>query len=49
MEFTVIGDNVNMAARLELVMDVPAKILLSGTTYAAVKEHVQAKEHPLIR
>ena len=50
MEFTVIGDNVNMAARLEsATKDVPAKILLSGTTYAAVKEHVQAKEHPPIR
>lgn len=50
MEFTVIGDNVNTAARLEsATKDLAAKILLSGSTYEAVKEHVQIKEHPAIR
>jgi len=45
MEFTVIGDNVNTAARMEsATKELHAKILISETTYLAVKEHVQVKE-----
>jgi adenylate cyclase len=47
MEFTVIGDNVNLAARLEsATKDVGAKILISASTLALVKDHVEVKEHP---
>jgi len=45
MEFTVIGDNVNTAARMEsATKELHAKILISETTYLAVKDHVQVKE-----
>jgi adenylate cyclase len=44
MEFTVIGDNVNLAARLEsATKDAGAKILLSGSTVERVKEFVTVK------
>jgi len=45
MEFTVIGDNVNTAARLEsATKELHAKILISGSTYEIVKEYVTAQE-----
>ncbi len=47
MEFTVIGDNVNLAARMEsATKDAGAKILMSESTYLLVKDHVQIKELP---
>jgi adenylate cyclase len=50
MEFTVIGDNVNLAARLEsATKDLGAKIVISGATYALVKDYGEFKEHPPIR
>jgi adenylate cyclase len=40
MEFTAIGDTVNMAARLEAAnKPLKADILISGTTYSLVKSH----------
>ncbi len=44
MEYTAVGDTVNVAARLEQmtkVIDQP--ILISETTYMAVKEHFKFK------
>ncbi|MEK7475676.1 MAG: adenylate/guanylate cyclase domain-containing protein [Candidatus Coatesbacteria bacterium] len=45
MEFTVIGDNVNTAARLEsATKEAHCKILISASTLEQVKDHVQVKE-----
>ena len=50
MEFTVIGDNVNTAARLEsATKELQSKILISGSTYDIVKEHIEVKEHEPIK
>ncbi len=50
MEFTVIGDNVNTASRLEsATKDLGAKVLISGTTYAQVKQHVQVRQREPIK
>jgi class 3 adenylate cyclase len=43
MDFTVIGDSVNLAARMEMYAP-PGSILISKNTYEIVKTEVQAKE-----
>ncbi len=48
MEYTAIGDHVNLAARL-CGAAVPGQILLSDRTYDAVKEYVNAKPLAPIR
>ncbi len=49
MEFTVIGDNVNLAARLEsATKEAGTKILISGATLSHVKDFVTVKELPPI-
>jgi adenylate cyclase len=50
MEFTVIGDNVNTAARLEsATKELGAKIVISDSTYQVVKEFVTVTEKPPVR
>lgn len=49
MEFTVIGDNVNLAARLEsATKEAGTKILISGSTLAKVRDFVTVVELPPI-
>jgi len=42
MEYTVVGDSVNLAARLESAAK-PGQILIAGATYARVRDAVQAR------
>ncbi len=45
MNYTAIGSSVNLAARLQSVAG-PGQILLSQTTYARVRDHVEARALP---
>jgi len=42
-EFTVLGDVVNVAARIEDEVTAPGEIVISGATYARVRERIAAR------
>ncbi|MGH7309178.1 MAG: adenylate/guanylate cyclase domain-containing protein [Candidatus Rokuibacteriota bacterium] len=48
MEYTVVGDSVNVAARLESTAK-PMQILIAGRTYEAVKDVVKARSLGVVR
>ena len=50
MDYTLMGDNVNLGARLEGTNKVyGTNIIISEATYEYVKEHIVARELDLIR
>jgi len=50
MDYTLMGDNVNLGARLEGTNKVyGTKIIIGDSTYEMVKDHVVARELDLIR
>lgn len=49
MDYTVIGDDVNLAARLESAnKELKAHVLISGTTYEKCKDLLEIVQHPNI-
>ena len=42
-EFTVLGDVVNTASRIEDEVAKPGEIVISGATYERIKEHVRVR------
>ena len=48
LNYTIIGPEVNLAARLEQAAD-PGGILMSYETYAMVQEEIEAEERPRVR
>ncbi len=50
MDYTVIGDSVNQAARLEaLTKEFNAQIIISESTYEKVKDHIEARDLGWVR
>lgn len=48
MEFTIMGDNVNLASRLESVAE-PGQVIISHSTYQKVKKHIKVKKLSSVR